>query len=247
MDFGAPRPFNCVAFIDHNLSASGSIRVMASNSLGGSDLWDQTYDAWLPAIGYGEALFGEWGFGGFIPEADRPWAAPNPIRIVYLEDVNEAQQTIYARYLQIEPIDPGNPDGFFELGNLFPVQYVDFGFNFSSIRHGSIDNSEIEESLGGQDWVTKLVPKRKTVGLTFNYLKYLDKYWTLKFAVEKLGLTKSFLIDCFPSQDKPSQNYHSILYGKFTDLPEIEQSSDMGFKDGLRNSTAEITFKGDAA
>lgn len=247
VDFGAPRPFNTVALIDHNLSATGSVRVMASNSLGGSDLWDQTYEAWPPAIGFGEGMFDEWGFGGFIPEADRVWAAPNPIRIIYLEDENEIQQSIKARYLQIEPIDSHNPDGYFQLGNLLPVQYADFGFDFMSIRHGTIDNSEIEESLGGQDWVTRSGSKRRTVSLTFNVLQYLDKYWTLKFAVEKLGLTKTFLIDCFPSQDLPSQNHHSILYGKFQDLPEIEQDVDMGFHQDLWVSTAEISFKEDAA
>jgi len=250
IDLGASKDFNALPLVDHNLTFAATIRVTASDTPGGFDLLDETYDAWNPVIGFGEGYFGSFGFGGTIPiaEADRQWAVPNPIRIIYIVDENGEQQTITARYLTIEFIDAANPDGYIELGNLFPVQYADFGIQAQSIRHGVVDDSEINRSLGGQAWVSKKVPIRRTIGLTFDVLLYADKYWNLKFAMEKLGITENFIIDCFPSTDLPSQNIHSILYGRFQDLPEIEQSYDMGFaagagEAGRQVSATEITFE----
>lgn len=252
IDLGAPKYFNAIALIDHNLTFSGKIRVMASevdadvyDSSGTSELLDETHDAWNPIIGFGEGLFGSFGFGGTIPiaEADRKWAAPNPVRIIYIVDENGEQKTITARYLIIQFIDDTNPDEYIELGRLMVGMYADFGLQAQSIRHGAVDDSEINRSLGGQAWVSKKVPIRRTIGLTFDVLLYADKYWNLKFALEKMGITENFLIDCFPSTEKPSKNFHSILYGHFQDLPEIERACDMGFVEALQVSSTEITFE----
>lgn len=237
-------PFNSLAFIDHNLTFGGTIRVTASDIPGGSDVFDATFPAWNPIIGFGEGGFGLGGFGGTILEADRAWAAPNPIRIIYLEDENGDQLTLMDKHVAIEFIDADNPDGYIEMGRLYPVQYADFGLQFQSITHGVVDDSEITRSMGGQAWTTKRVPIRRTIELSFGALAYPDKYWNLKFMAEKMGLTSNYLIDCFPSTDKPSQNFHSILYGRFSDMPSLEQAYDMGFgEDGMQVSTATITFE----
>lgn len=268
IDFGASINFNALAFIDHNLSVTGTIRIKASDTVGGNDLLDLNVAAWNPIIGFGEGAFGDWGFGGTLLEADRSWYVPNPIRIVYREDTvkygdgtvfgdgttygepvpDAGQIRVTARYVTLEFTDDANPDGYIELGRLFVGQYADFGFNFQSIIHGAVDDSEITRSLGGQAWITKKIPLRRTIELSFDALQYLDKYWTLKFMAEKMGVTESYLIDCFPSMDLPSQNHHSILYGRFQDVPSIEQSYDMGFfanagEDGRQVSSTSITFE----
>ena len=268
IDFGASVNFNTLAFIDHNLSVTATIRIKASDTAGGNDLLDFNVDAWNPIIGFGEGRFGDWGFGGTLLEADRSWYVPNPIRIVYREDtvkygtgllygggttygepVSDAGQiTTTARYVTLEFTDDDNPDGYIELGRLFIGQYTDFGFNFQSIIHGAVDDSEITRSLGGQAWVSRKAPLRRTIELSFDALQYLDKYWAFKFMAEKMGMTGYYLIDCFPSTDLPSQNHHSILYGRFQDVPSIEQSYDMGFfanagEDGRQVSSTSITFE----
>jgi hypothetical protein len=268
IDFGVPINFNVLAFIDHNLSVTGTIRIKASDTAGGSDLLDLNIAAWQPIIGFGEDRFGDWGFGGTLLEADRSWYAPNPIRIIYREDMVKygtgvlfgggttygqvldpaAQIRVTARHVTLEFTDDDNPDGYIELGRLFVCQYTDFGFNFQSISHGSVDDSEITRSLGSQAWVTKKIPLRRKIELSFDALQYLDKYWTFKFMVEKMGITGAYIIDCFPSNDLPSQNFHSILYGRFQDMPAIEQSYDMGFAAsnggvGRQVSSTGITFE----
>lgn len=246
IDFGSPQNLNTLALVDHNLTFGGYIRVMASDTPGGSDLWDETYDAWTPISGAGEGYYGEGGYGRIILETDRKWAVPNPIRIIYFEDENGNQSTVQARHITIEFTDP-NPDGHIEVGYLFPAMFMDFGLNFSNIRHGSIDESEYDRSLSGQQWITRDVPVRRTLGLTFNALLYGDKYWGLKFAAEKLGIKTNFVMDCFPGLERPSQNFHSILYGHFIDLPEIEQNYDMGWTGGNQVSATEITFEEEVA
>ena len=263
IDFGASVNFNALAFIDHNLSVTGTIRITASDTPGGRDLLDLNVSAWTPMIGFGEGYADDWGAGGTLLEADRSWFAPNPIRIVYREDLvkygvgnlygggavygqleeDTEQIRVTAQYVTLEFTDDGNPDGYIELGRLFVCQYADFGFNFNDIIHGSVDDSEITRSLGGQAWVTKRVPLRRTIELTFDALGYLDKYWTMKFMAEKMGITGAYIIDCFPSNDRPSQNFHSILYGRFQGMPTIEQSYDMGFVGSLQVSSTGITFE----
>lgn len=268
IDFGTEKNFNAVAFIDHNLSVTGTIRLMASNSPGGSDLLDLNIAAFNPMIGLGEAGYGDWGFGGYLLESDRKYIVPNPIRIVYREEMvrygagslfgdallygtpeeDPSLIRVAARYITLEFIDTENPDGYIELGRLFFCDSRDFGFNFQSIAHGSVDDSEIARSLGGQAWITKKLPLRRTIEVSFDALQYLDKYWNLKFMVEKMGMTEPFIIDCFPSLDLPSQNHHSILYGKFQDLPSIEQSYDMGFmaangENGLQVSSTSLIIE----
>lgn len=263
INLGSSKNFNALAFIDHNLSVTATIRISATDTPGERDLLDLTVPAWIPIIGFGEGYFDDWGFGGTLLEADRGWYAPNPIRIIYREDLvkygagnvfgggtvygqleqNDSQIRVTAQYVTIEFTDDDNPDGYIELGRLFITQFTDFSFNFAEISHGSIDESEISRSLGGQAWVTKKVPLRRTIELTVNTLEYLDKYWTLKFMAEKMGLTGFYIIDCFPSNDHPSENFHSILYGRFSDMPSIEQTIDMGFVDGLQVSSTGITFE----
>ena len=268
IDFGSSKDFNTLALIDHNLSVTATIRIKASNVAGGNDLLDLNIPAHIPIIGFGEGGFGDWGFGGTLLEADRSWYVPNPIRIVYREDMEKygtgnlygggtaygqpvadaGQIRVTARYATFEFTDADNPDGYIELGRLFVGQYIDFGFNFQSIAHGFVDDSEISRSLGGQAWITKYVPLRRTIELSFDALQYLDKYWGFKFMVEKMGKTGNYLIDCFPDNDLPSQNHHSILYGRFQDLSLIEQSYDNGFVavnggEGLQVSSTGIVFE----
>ena len=243
VDFGASINFNTVVLVDHNLTFAGTIRITASDSPGGSDLLDETYGAWPPVIGYGEGYFGGGGFGGSILEADRAWAIPNPIRIIYIVDGNGDQLLITARYVAIEFIDAGNLDGHIELGRLFVTQYADVGIQFQNIKHIIVDESEVNRSLGGQGW-WKEVPLRRVIELTFNVIDYLDKYWNLKFAIEKMGITKNFIMDCFPDPEVlPSQSHHSILYGHFQNVPELEQNYDMGFIEGRQVSTLTLTFE----
>ena len=263
IDFGTAINFNSIAFIDHNLSTTGTIRIMASNTPLGSDLLDMNILAYDPLIGFGEDGFGYFGFGGYLLEIDRSWIVPNPIKIFYFENMIKygtglyygnnitygtsiepsTQKTTTARYLTIKFKDDNNPDGYIELGRLFICRYANFNLNFDSIVHGTIDESEIYRSLGGQAWIAKKTPLRRTMELNFDVLEYADKYWNLKFMVEKMGITESYLIDCFPSIDLASQHHHSILYGRFQDLPSIEQNSEMPWIEGIQVSSTGIIFE----
>jgi len=237
VDFKASRPFNAVVLIDHNLTFNGTLTLAASDSPGGgSDLFGSTVDAWPDLIGYGEDRYGFLEYGGKFYEEDRAYMVPRPIRIIYLDDVVEA------RYLRVGFTDAGNTDGYLELGRMFACLYTDMGINFSSIHHEAIDNTDVQVTIGGQAWGVQL-PIRNSITLTFDWLDYADKYWNLKFMGSKMGLTESFVIDCFPDEGVPSEHHHGALYGRFTELPVFDQDSGMGFVGERRTSIVEMIFE----
>ncbi len=211
---------------------------MSSDTPGGADLLNTTVDAWQGLIGYGEDRYGflDYGGGKFYEE-DRKYMVPRPIRIIYLDSVVEA------RYLRVYFIDDTNTDGYLEVGRMFACLYVDMGINFSNIRHDIIDDTDVGHTLGGQAWGVR-IPMRNSITLSFDWLDYADKYWTLKFMAEKMGVAKFFVIDCFPDEDLPSERHHGTLYGRFSELPSFEQDSDMGFASPQRRtSSVELSFE----
>jgi hypothetical protein len=238
VDFLASRPFNAVVLIDHNLTFAGTLTLTASDTPAGSDLLNSTVDAWQDLIGYGEDRYGYLDYGGgTFYEEDRNYMVPRPIRIIYLDSVVEA------RYLRLAFTDAANADGYFEMGRMFACLYIDMGINFSSVRHEVIDDTDVGFTLGGQAWGVR-IPMRNAITLSFDWLDYADKYWTLKFMAEKMGVTENFVIDCFPDEAIPSERHHGTLYGRFSELPSFEQDSDMGFASAQRRtSTVDLSFE----
>jgi len=148
-----------------------------------------------------------------------------------------------SRYFTMNITDAANTDGYFEIGRMFVGLFNDFGINFTEINAQYIDDSDIKITLGGQPWGVQL-PVRNSIELVFDWLDYGDRYWFLQFMAQKMGLSSSFLLDCFPESIKASERHHNTLYGRFTSLPKFDQTSDMGFSSGdTRSSTVDLTVE----
>jgi hypothetical protein len=160
---------------------------------------------------------------------------PRPIAIFYLDDM------VQARYVRITFTDADNPDGYFEVGRLFCCPYTDLGYGFSEIRHGAVDDSDFEFTKGGQMWAAEIAP-RETITLTHSTVIYTDKWWTLKNAIRKLRSTQGLILDCFPD-GLPSESHFSTLYCRLQEAPEISQTIDNGFYQGVRVSETELIFE----
>lgn len=226
IDFGEARPFNAIALVDHNLTFTGTITVTAGNTPGGSEIVNLTADAWLPVIGFGEGPAGYSPIIGFFEEADRQYMIPRPVRVIYLEDFD--YEAVDARYIRIAFTDGDNTDGYLQCARLLVGIYGDFGKNFHSIQHEWVDDSEPRMTVGGQCWVNR-VPLRLALTLNFNHLIYTDKFWFMLRAAYQMGVRESFVIDCFPDPDNPSERHFATVYGRFQKLPAFSQSVDAPF------------------
>lgn len=236
IDFGEKVWLNALAVIDHNFSVYATMDITCYT---GSDpaVYQSTEDLWTSVYGADDfqADFQD-PSGTFYTAADRAYYSANPIRIIYFDDTVQAKQVL------LEFNDPENPDYYFQIGKVMAGAYLDFGIGFTDIIHGTIDPTELARSIGGQPWGLER-EKYNVLRMQFNCIRYAKKYWGLKFAAERLGLTKPVLVDCFPDESLPAQRHHSIMYGKFQAMPEISTGVDNGFIDGLAVSTSEIVIE----
>ncbi len=160
-------------------------------------------------------------------EAERAFYAPDPVRIIYFEPPADEDQ-ITARYWRLLLIDPGNPDGYLQIGRIFLGLYdeyarnVGYGWGFSYE-----DDSAVSRSVGGQPWTDRRQPYR-VLRLPWKAFLNEDKYWRLSFFLKQVGLSQDFIIDPFPAA-APSERFYTALYGRIygssgaagTGTPEI--------------------------
>jgi hypothetical protein len=220
VDFGESLNCACVALVNHNLGLSGQVRVQAADVADFSTLLKNVlYDVWpaggyggpagapgnlTPPVGFGECGYGEGAYGGAV---DQTYYPPNPVSSIYFD------APVQARYWALLPLDPANPNGFFQIGRIFLSLYdtyarrPGYGWGFSYQ-----DDSTIVRSTGGQPWTDRRQPYR-VLRLPWKAFANADKYWQLAFFLNQVGLSRDFIIDAFPGAPPP-ERFFTTLYGR---------------------------------
>lgn len=155
-DFGATRLFKVAALVNHNLSVAAQYRIRLSldpnfidsvADSGWTDVWPVVY-----------------------PFGSLPWGSPSWWAGKYPADqigrytgavVFVLSSLTAAQYLRVEISDPGNPDGFVQIGRLFvadgwqPTRNMTYGASLAWE-----DRTQVQEALSGAEYFDTRPPVR---------------------------------------------------------------------------------------
>jgi hypothetical protein len=206
IDFGAVKPANALALIQHNLTYDGQITITAGSSPGASDLFSQTWPAWEPLFGFGEGGSGVHGLGGYLTPAEVETYFPaGTMRLIYFDEVR-------ARYWRITLADAGAPDGWLEAGRLI-LDYCRQSTRMvsSPMRITPQDPSLVTYSKGGQAW-RDAQTKFRTGTYRYEYIPDNQTYGLFFAMIQELGAGVSFAADFFHGDSQVSRRLHNQLY-----------------------------------
>jgi len=220
IDLGAVELVDSLVLINHNLTVSGEVTIKAGTSPGDDSILSETHNAWLPLWGFGDAGFGEHGYGGYPTDAERATYYPaGPFRWLYLT----AGQT-RARYWEIDFSDAGNADGYIELGRILIGTYQESTRKVGlGMRNRPEDPSKLYYSLGGQVWVDEKT-KYRVARVPFKATPGTET-WGLWYALFlELGVGRSFAVDLLPDVSNVGMRLHNQFYGHIPEggIPDIE-------------------------
>jgi hypothetical protein len=208
-----------LALINHNLTRSATVTLQAAptNDFSSPQL-NETQNAWADIIGAGEGgAGGPFGAGGVLFDCQRPWGAPNPLRIIYL-----ASAPLQAKgWWKIAVNDSDNPDGYLQIGRIYLTYYDEYKYDWAfPWTLGGNDGSQITYNPSGVPWTDKWAFQR-TLKFGWNSrFRDVDKYWTLYFMIMKMGLSRDWLIDPIPAG--VSSRHFTTLFGRLTQIPDLE-------------------------
>lgn len=202
LTFSAAKLFKLLALVDHNLSATATIRVQAntSDSFGGSTPFDETFhvDADIAACtGYAAPVGKTTVPLSFLLNYDTGDAFPN------------------YRYVLITFADPDNTDGYIQIGVLWLSDYLESERQY---KYGAgdmlVDPSTVGQSMGGQDWPdeeTMYMQLSFTIGRLTDHFKYYH-FQQFFYAVRK---TRFFILLLIPNT--AIGRLTAAAYGRFTE------------------------------
>ena len=210
-------PVQALALLNHNLTADAKVRLQASLSPEFcSLLLDEEFDAWGYIAGAGEGgAGGPFLAGGKLANAHRSFYTPSPLRVVYpVKNDLEAKG-----YWKIAFTDPGNPDGYIQMGRIFLTFYDDFKSDWAYPWFlGGKDESEIIYNPSGVPWTDPKAFRRCLRFVWNERFSDEDKYWRFFFMVMNMGRKQDWIID--PISDRVSARHFTTLYGRFREISE---------------------------
>lgn len=192
---------NYLCLYAHNLSYGATMRLQLSlDASFSSPTYDNTWDAVLPAYGFGVDSFGIEPFGGYTPNKQTPYS-------VFWFDNSLAQ------FWRVTITDTGNPDGYIQAGRLMLGDYWDCEDVRSNILYGykrGVDNlAKLQRSYSGEVYVDRNKPYRK-FSLGFGTLTENDEQ-NLYDMVTTCGLNGHVLFSAYPESDTTEGNAHTSL------------------------------------
>jgi hypothetical protein len=216
VDVQLPTPTWCNALVvdRHNLTPDGIITIQAGVSQGDNSLLDLSLESWEPIVGWGEFDWGDRRFDWM------GWPAREDIR-------GRAMRWFYfdgapATWWRIGFQDPTNPKGFVQAGRIFLGCYWSPAVNFFwPYKIYPVDPSITDYSLGGNPRGNEL--DQYWMGeLPFERVANQDVWWGFQDLFQLVGTKKDFYLDPHPDSPMPSKTYFTRLYGRLTELPQME-------------------------
>lgn len=212
IDLGSARPVRAVGIVNHNLSQAATLRLRASLA---SDLSAPQHDETIPA----------W---SLTFDEDLPWEADNwwtgtagdeyvrhPWVVAWM-----LPATISPRYLRIDIDDPGNPDGYVQLGRLFVGPAFQPALNASyGLADQWQDTGSTERGLSGAVFATA-GRRYRTTQMTLDWLEAGDeasRWWEMQRAA---GRTGEVLYLPYPHDRQQTQRYGYL--GVLRELSALE-------------------------
>lgn len=204
--FDDPHPFNCLAVLNHNLTAYGEITVQAGTGVGDSSLMNETFDAQEILFGFGEGGFGEHGFGGYLTTNEIATYFPaGALRVIYFDQV-------WSKYWRIKFADPNNPAGYIEVGRLLLDAYRQSEQGVAlGMPNTPDDPSLVSYSEGGQTWKTSK-KRYRTASYTYPYVSANQSYGLWYSLLQELGVGSHFVGDFLYGTGNLSMRMHNQLY-----------------------------------
>lgn len=185
----------------HNLSYDATIRLQLANDSGFTDItYDHTWQAVLPAYGFGADSFGLVPFGGYAPSKQVPYS-------VFWFDA------ALAMYWRVVITDTSNPDGYIQVGRLmlgdyWSVENIRSNFNYGYNR-ALLSTEKAQQTLSGAVYVTEGVKFRK-FSIKFNTLSALDEE-NLHDMIHSCGLSGHILFSAYPELGTSEEQAHTAL------------------------------------
>jgi len=185
----------------HNFSYAAAVRLQLSlNSDMSSPTYDHTWDAVLPAYGFGTDPFGLVPFGGYETGLETPYS-------VFWFDA------VLANYWRITITDTPNPNGYIKVGRLMLGDYwqpEDIHTNITYPYSRKDDTtSTVQTSRSGAIFVDKGVQYRR---FTFNYshLSSVDED-NLHAMFRECDLGGNVLFSAYPETGTTEESAHTAL------------------------------------
>jgi hypothetical protein len=213
----ADQPVGMVSLIGHNASNDATVEIQVYADAAGTMLeWQSGPLEFWPAVYDSLDLEFEddrWFDGKYLDSEKR---GNVPILPVLLGS------NYSARLIRVSVIDPGNPDGFFQVGYVDVATAAEFTINFKyGAQYGLRDRTAVLESEGG----AKYFNARGDVKIFRGEIDYLPETEALSRAYEmqrQLGAAKPFVVVLYP--DKPETFLTQAFLARHAALDPISRA-----------------------
>lgn len=217
-DLGMPQPVNAF-WMRASLTASARIRFALSNTpSGGPYLIDS---GWISALNHasewGRKVWGAFVWGGSID----PDAYPSGPEVYW--EVPDANSRA-GRYLWCWVDDPGNPDGFIDIGRFLageawsPPHNMNYG---AAIDY--LPMAQPKRTVGGRK-LKPVAPAYREIALTFEHIP-LDVANTTFATINQRLMNTGPLLVVYDPADDASYRYRRLVYGSVTKPGRIAETS----------------------
>lgn len=217
---------DALGVVNHNLSGTATLTIMAGSSPGASDILSQTVEVWPPLFGAGEGSPGEHGAGGALSDDEIAEMYTDPVTVIYFSGST-------APYFRLLLEDPDNAAGYLQAGRLFVGPFLELPIQFNwGYRPGVRPLSKKTYSDGGQRWVDRKRFQR-AVELPFARLPTDVVMWDLR-RMQRMGYDGFLILDGKPSAPSALERQEMLIYGELedTDSPTMnfENQSDQNLR-----------------
>lgn len=223
INLGAAKAIGVVALVVHNIGVSGQVRITASDTPGFvSTLYDS---GWQLAWPYGvipQSLL-EWEddnfwFGTLSSQARAGYQSPYILKLASVQNL---------RYWRVEISDPGNTDGYIQIGRLFMARGWTPSVNYAyGASLGYQDPTPVDMSLSGAEYFD-MRSKYRVMNFNLQYVTNTEAY-SYALELQRLaGVSGEVLV--VPDPDTASTQPIRSFVGRLRQIGAVSQPQPTAF------------------
>lgn len=190
LDIGDRKTISFVALLKHNLTSAATWRVRISNvDTFATTVYDSgTIDIWSRTETLGSSPWGAFPWDGKATPEDGDFGF-----LIF--------DAVFGRYVRIDIVDSGNPDGYIQAGRLIvdspfrPTVNPSYG-----LQIGYVNPSNKRRSRGGQPWVDRL-PQYREMRIPFEAILESQAYGTLYEIDRQAGISGDVFVMLDPDDE----------------------------------------------